>query len=62
MSETKREGLERFKKAQEAYEGGRISALDRCRIEADVLAIEGVKPQNIKDIKADTRARCVKNS
>lgn len=62
MMSPKREALDRLKRALIAHEKGRVSGEDLCRIEAEVLEVEGVKPQNVKDIKQSFRDKFVKNA
>ena len=62
MLSPKREALERLSRALVAYDGGKINGGDLNRIEAEVLEVEGVKPQNVRDLKASYRESLVKNT
>lgn len=61
MMTAKQEALARFRIAFKAYEDGLNSAKEMAQVEREVLDVEGVKPQNIRDIKSEVRGSIVRN-
>ena len=62
MPSVKQEALERLRKALVAYDNDKITGGDLHRVETEVLQVDGVKPQNVRDLKVNYRSAQVKNA